>query len=224
VHDWKKIVREKGTRGERPLPEDVIVELASHLEDCYEELRLQGAGEAEALEHVLCSVEWQDLSSSIYGSRHRWCAINQRTQQLWLPGLVTLLAANLLLMAFAHASENWIRGAGPAGAYLLWLATQPLIGAIGAHLSRRAGGLLRARLLASLFPSVVIVGLGLFLVLPACLLFESNTWAAAHPISLVLRGLGWVAPAAVGLLGGALPFLENCGFEGSGLSLRTTRQ
>lgn len=217
-------MREKRTRGERPLPEDVIAELASHLEDCYEELRLQGAGEGEAVEHVLGLVEWQDLSSSIYGSRHGWRAINERTQQLWLPGLVTLFAANLLLMVFGRASESWIRGAGPAGAYLLWLATQPLIGAIGAHLSRRAGGLPRARLLASLFPSIVIVGLGVFVVLPACLLFESNTWAAAHPISLVLRGLAWVAPAAVGLLGGALPFLENCGFEGNNLSLRTTRQ
>lgn len=224
MHDWKKIVREKGTPGERPLPEDVLLELASHLEDHYEELRLRGASEAEAVERVLDSVEWQDLSSSIDGGQHAWHSINQRSQQLWLPGLVTLLAANLLLMAFAHASESWIRGVGPAGAYLLWLATQPLIGAIGAHLSRRAGGLLGTRLLASLFPSVVIVGLGVFLLLPASLLFESNAWAAAHPISFVLRGLAWVAPAAVGLLGGALPFLKDCGFEGNDLSLRTTRQ
>jgi hypothetical protein len=208
VLDWNEVVRERNDRGNRSLSEEVIAEIATHLEESYEHLRLQGLGEAEAVESALRSLaDWRSLNRAIRKSRHAWRIINQRTSQLWIPGLATLLATNLLLLVFMRAGMAWFPKTGPAGAYLVWLSTQPFIGALGAHLSQRAGGLRTARLIAGLFPSIVTAGLGLFL-MPLTFLLDRNTWASAHPALFVIGGVVWLAPAAIGLFCGALPFLE----------------
>jgi len=198
----------------RGLPDEVIAEIATHLEDCYEELRLQGLEEAAAIERVFGSLtNWHDLDRSLRKSRQPWRTINRRTEQLWLPALATLVATNLLLMAFTRASIAWFPRTGPVGIYAPWLATQPLIGALGAHLSRRAGGLRTARLIASLFPSIVLLGLGVFLV-PVTAFLERNVWATAHPVLLVVNGLACLTPIGIALLCGALPFLELSSLDG----------
>lgn len=195
-------------RSDRRLPDEVVAELASHLEDLYDELRLQGFAEAEAVERVLSSErDWRELSFAIHRTRHAWSTVNQRTQQLWFPALTTLLTANLLPMVFARASRARFPTAGPLALYLPWFATQPFIGALGAHLSRRAGGLRSARLVAGLFPSIVIAAVGLLLI-PASIFLERNMWAMTHPVLLVLNGLAWLGPVGVALFCGALPFLE----------------
>jgi hypothetical protein len=196
---------------------EVVAELATHLEDSYEALRQQGLGEAEAIERALG--EFGDscqLARAICRAKRPEAWINDRTKQLWLPGLASLAAANLLLMALTvtslqprlvfERSTAWFPGLALIAAYLPWVSSQPLFGALGAWLSHRAGGGRAARLCAGLFPSIVMF-VCWALIIPLSAAGEKNAWATRHPAFLALGGLVWVAPAMAGLFLGSFPFL-----------------
>jgi hypothetical protein len=203
--------------------DDVTTELASHLEDCYETLLAQGVSEGEAIARALDEFgDSRRLSCEIRRTKRTDGQMNDRTKQLWLPGLASLTAANLLLMVLTYASLQpqlvverstvWFPGLALTAAYLPWLSSQPLFGALGAWLSRRAGGGRAMRLCAGLFPSIVmLVCWGLLI--PASAV-EKHAWAMHHPIFLVLGALVWVMPATIGLLLGSLPFLGYWNFRG----------
>jgi len=212
VPDWSELVGKLSRQHGARLPHEVVKELAAHLEDSMEKMRLEGLAEAEAITSVLDSVDWRRLDRAIRRSRDGWRSINDRTMRLWIPAMSALLAATLLPMIFLRAGSAWFAAAGPAGVSLAWLALQPLIGALGAHLSRRGGGLRSDRLLAGLFPSMVMLALGLLLV-PVMLFMEKNAWASAHLLRALLSGVGWSAAATAGLLAGTLPFLGIKGLE-----------
>jgi hypothetical protein len=208
---------------------DVTAELASHLEDCYETLRAQGVSETEAVARALD--EFGDLKQLVRGIRRAkrpLARINDRTKQLWVPGLASLTAANLLLMALtytslqprfvAERSAACFPGLALITAYLPWVSSQPLFGALGAWLSHRAGGSRAMRLCSGLFPAIVMLSCW-GLLIPASAAAERNGWAMQHPIFLVLGTLVWVAPATMGLLLGSLPFLGCWNFPG--LDLRS---
>jgi hypothetical protein len=94
--DWKALVREWLERlGLSPTQEEEIVsELAGHLEDCYEECRTQGVGKPEAIERSLEQVaNWPNLSRQIRRAKSKEKMINRRTKTLWLPALISLAAA-----------------------------------------------------------------------------------------------------------------------------------
>lgn len=62
------------------------------------------------------------------------------------------------------------------------------------------------RLCAGLFPSIVMLACwGLFI--PASAAIEKDVWAMRHPAYLLLGAFMWIAPAAMGLVFGCLPFL-----------------
>ncbi len=200
-----------------------MAELASHLEDCYETLRAQGASEAEAIARALDRFgDPGQLARGIRHAKRPEGRINDRTRQLWLPGLASLAAANLLLMALtctslqprlvAERSTAWFPGLALVAAYLPWLSSQPLFGALGAWLSYRAGGGRAMRLCSGLFPSIVMLACWGFFI-PVSAAVEKHAWAMQHPASLVLGALVWVAPAMMGLLLGSLPFLDARGFR-----------
>ena len=90
--------------------------------------------------------------------------------------------------------------------YLPWIAAQPLAGAAGAYLCSLAGGRRFRRLIAGLFPAIVMVGCWA-IVIPASSFAERNTWVSRHPGDLVLGGCIWTLPCAMSLLFGTLPFL-----------------
>jgi hypothetical protein len=218
VRDWSARVRER--LGAERIPgqtSEVVTELATHLEDFYEALRLQGVSEAEAIERALGEFgDPSQLARAIDRARRPGVRINERTKQLWLPGLASLAAANLLLMALTitslqprlviERSTAWFPGLALVAAYLPWLSAQPLFGALGAWLSRRAGGGRAARLCAGLFPSIAMLACW-GLLIPASVAVEKNAWAIGHPAFLALGALVWVAPAMMGLLLGSVPFL-----------------
>jgi len=228
VPDWKLLVRERLKDEDiGPAPrEDVIAELAGHLEDCFEAQRAEGAGEQEAVEQALAeAADWRSLARRIRRAQRGPGAVNERTRQLWLPGLASLTAANLLLMALSYMSLHprmvaersfaWFPGLALMAAYMPWVAAQPLVGALGAWLSLRAGGGRVTRLCAALFPSIVMLACwGVFI--PATAALEDRVWAAHHPLYLVLGAFVWVAPAMIGLLFGSLPFLGFRDLQGSG--------
>jgi hypothetical protein len=227
VRDWNALVRERiGSNGQdhEHLAEcdEVVSELAGHLEDFCQVLQADGVGESEAIGRALDEVtDWPGLARRIRIARRGPAAaytLNERSRQLWLPGLASLTAGNLLLMALSYASQGpahlaerstaWFPGLALMAAYMPWIAAQPLVGALGAWLSRRAGGGPATRLCAGLFPSFVMLGCwGLFV--PFCAAIEKHSWAMRHPLYLALGAFAWVAPAMMGLLLGSLPFLAS---------------
>lgn len=220
MRDWKAIVRCRigRLRGVDPTQqEEVISELAEHLEDVFEEHRAQGLSESAATDRSLRSVgEWSEMVRGIRHAKGTGNRMNDRTKQLWFPSLVSLSLANAVLMALGkmslqpHAvvarSLSWYPGVSLMLTYVHWLAMQPVTGAIGAYLSYRAGGDRRARLVAGLFPSIVMLGLWCVLI-PASEIFARNRFVMLHPVYFALGAVGWVLVPGMALLFGALPFL-----------------
>jgi hypothetical protein len=88
--------------------------------------------------------------------------------------------------------------------YVWWLILLPLVGAIGAYLSWRAGGSLRAILLSMVFPVLPFLA-SILVVLPVSLIFDRFIAHNIAPMSLIFALFGWVpAPAAPLLAGGLL--------------------
>lgn len=186
--------------------EEVVAELAAHLEDLYEEKLGQGISEREAAEDVVNEVvRWRSLATRIQRAKLKEGIMNDRTKHLWLPGLVSLTLAMILLAPLiAISMQPRFLGRSPLEMVLLpWLAVLPLCGASGAYLSRRGGGSPRARLVAGLFPTIALLTLGSILVVTRLLTFAHPEWWYGS----VALAVGIIFPSA-SLLIGAAPFLK----------------
>ena len=83
--------------------EEVIAELAAHLEDIYSECRGQGMSDALAFQACARQVaEAEKIVRTI--ERTKEGLMNYRTKTLWLPGLVTFAAASILLVILQQVS------------------------------------------------------------------------------------------------------------------------
>ena len=148
--------------------------------------------------------------------------LNLRTKSFWLPGLVSLTAATLLMSAqefvlvqdpsfyFTDISMrpgHLISGL-PRWFYLAWLCVQLPCGALGAFLSRRNGGTRVARIVAGAFPALTMFCICALLI-PIDSFFDQGTVVLNHPSGLAVVVLLWAAAPAVALLLGAAPFLED---------------
>jgi hypothetical protein len=210
MRDWKKEVLRRMSEIDLPpgTNEEVACELASHLEEIYEEARSQGLSDAAALEYTLQEVEnWHVLAREI--SCLKEDRMNYRTKGLWLPALITLLgtSAALALSQYFRIGPRlvWV-GHWAITLYWAWLATLPGFGALGAYLSQRAETTTKLRLVASLSPALVML-IVMCIVLPFGLAMDGF-----HFFRLVGFGLGlinWVAIPGFALLIGAAPFLRR---------------
>jgi hypothetical protein len=208
--DWIALVRDR--LYSLNLPEndrqEVINELAAHLEDLYEEEIAKGLSQSEARERVTQEVEdWRPLARDIQRTKLKEEIMNPRTKQLWLPSLVSLTPAMLSLMSFtllgvqphlfyAHHAVTTV--------YFPWLAALPLCGAAGAYLSRRAGGDQLACLVSSLFPAATLLACFFFILLDSIF----GTGRALTFSGFLLFVWNWVFLPGTALLLGALPFLR----------------
>lgn len=216
MRDWQELVREQlNGRGLTATQQDeVVAELAAHLEDLYEEQRACGGNESDAIRRALDEVvDWRQLSRMIRCSKRQEGQImNDRTRSLWLPGLASLTAAMGTLMIINQIGLQprifWYGSLAVVQMYVPWLAVLPVFGALGAYLSRRANGKLKARLAAASFPALVLLGLFCPAIVLATVLEHHLTWSVLL-VAFSAMVFNWVLLPGAALLVGALPFLRS---------------
>jgi hypothetical protein len=211
MRDWKELVREHLAACELPRAkrEDVVCELAAHLEESYDEARSRGLNESAAAEATLQEVEdWRTLAAEICRAKSEEDLMNHRTKSLWLPALAAFLGASVSLMLCQFLGMQprivWVRH-DAMWFYWPWIATLPILGAVGAYLSQRAQGPTVVRLAAGLSPALIMLTV-LSLILPFGIAIDGF-----HFFQLVAFGLcliNWVAIPAAAVLLGAAPFLR----------------
>ncbi len=213
--DWRALVTERlGVLDlHRVQRHEIIEELACHLEDFYRCQRAQGFSESVATERALAEVaDWQELAHKISVAQHEEENVNSRTKNFWLPGLVNLAASMVWLMilqlTIGHVRMQWVHNHVLIATYVAWLGAQPLCGALGAYMSRRAGGQRRSRLAAGLFPSIALLVV-FFWIAVIALFVERNHFVLDHPLYFTMVAFPWVILPATALLVGALPFLKT---------------
>ena len=213
--DWREIVRKRLRACALPPAqrEPIISELAAHLEETYEAARSQGLTETEAVQLALQEAgDWNVLSKNIYRAAKEQ-PMNHRAKSLWLPSLASFAAASLFLLVLTQISmqpQFLVRLNSGLGRsfYIEWLCAQLLFGALGAFLSRRAGGTRAARVVAATFPAIVLFGLWA-LWIPVSAFLEHNVFVLRHPLYYALGFFVWVVPPGIALLLGATPFLRQ---------------
>lgn len=210
--DWKTIVSER--MPSLPMPpdveEDVIAELACHLEETYANARSRGLTAAAAVEIALQEVnDWPDLAADIRRAKSTEDPVNERTKTLWVPAMATLLSASALLMTLQRIGLQphlvWIRSAAMVF-YWPWLAGLPAFGALGAYLSKRVRGSVRTRLAAGLSPALVML-VTMCLILPWGLAVDGFSVLRLAYFGLAV--VNWVAIPGLALSLGVLPFLQQ---------------
>ena len=175
--DWEKLVSDRLAQLalEERERQEVVAELAGHLEEIYEGSRGKDASHDEAIRRALQQVDdWKKLRQEIYVARTKENAMNARTSRVWVPSFVTLVASVITLVGFAllglkpgpfgsrPSHEIWwghliggiTNGPHMVNEYTVWLMALPVIGAVGAGLSRRAGGTLRDIVISGIFPAL----------------------------------------------------------------------
>ena len=207
--DWHELVSQRlaGIALEHDDRQEVVAELAAHLEETFEAFCREGLAAEDAIRRALSQVnDWKDLQRRIQTARTKENSMTPRVKCLWLPGLLTFALCMALL--------DLVQKFGPAPLvlnlehppvlmfYTRWLLMLPFAGAIGAYLSSRAGGSIRMVLLTSIFP-VLPFAVVFLIAIPAGLLLSSSL--AHHIVAASFLSLmtGWVlAPGIVLLAGG----------------------
>lgn len=206
--------------------EEILRELAGHLEDQATALEASGMGPEEAVEEALDSVPgWPELRAEIIQAETEEETMNYRAKVLWLPAVVGGVASSsvLAIMQLSGLAPLFYgtpsAGYGYLIFYIPWLACLPVGGAAVAYWSQRAGGRVLHRLLAALAPALAVLNISLVILLvnPAvCLLVSLHHHCAVFgglPLREFLRGFGallgnWVLLPALALFAGAAPFLR----------------
>jgi hypothetical protein len=209
--DWQKLVRRHlfGLPLDAAKKDEIHAELAAHLEDSYESWLRDGINNSEAARRTLCLAnDWQDLQRQIILVRRGKDTMTNRVTQLWLPGLATfLLSTGILAVMQILRLKAWVlakEGDLPMAVLdVWWLILLPLVGAIGAYLSWRAGGSPRAILLSIVFPVLPFLA-SILVVLPVSLIFDKFIAHNIAPMSLIFALFGWVLAPAAALLAGGL--------------------
>jgi hypothetical protein len=202
-----------GTRRE----EEILRELSEHLADHAATLEARGVARDAAAREALDSVSnWLELRKEILSAETEEANMNYRTKALWLPALCALTLSNvcLALMQIFHVPAHfyWF-GIGKDVHTLCefivpWIISQPVVGAVAAYWSRRAGGTVRHQLLAALAPAIALLGLFLLALLWA-MIIERPSAPKIRLAAFLILTVTWVVLPAIPLLLGAAPFLRK---------------
>lgn len=213
--DWRAYVNERLGRLRLPEAESVLVreELTAHLEDAYLSLRAQGITESDAVRLASEQVSnWRDLRRDILSAKSE-AFMQNRVSQLWIPGLVTLSSAYALLalIQFAGLRVMAFHTGEPRGIvlYLPWMLSLPLIGAIGAYLSRRAQATGWRVYLAASLPALAL-GVLFLLIFPLAFVIDPQVSLSIKATALAAAMVNWVIlPGFALCLGVALQSLRK---------------
>jgi hypothetical protein len=216
TQDWRARVRDHLQSCGLPQVdrEEVVSELATHLEESYEAARSQGLTEEAAADAALQEVnDWRALAAKIRDAKSEEDPMNTRTKSLWLPAMTNLLAAMSALMVMQKMGAQprlvWVNAAGGQFAmalYLPWLMTLPLFGAAGAYMARRTQGDTLARLASGLSPGWTLIGL-IAVIAPWGLLIDG---LSMYRLEMIAGGLfSWGVLPTLALLIGTAPFLRE---------------
>ena len=132
--------------------------------------------------------------------------MKHRLQQLWIPGFVALILSMLILATLLEQGIQPHRSSGIL-LYTPWLWSLPCLGALGAYLSRRAGGSGSSMLLASVFP-VLALTLAFLLMFPigwiAQRIINKDVDFGFVAAGILSDGIGWILVPGAALLAGGL--------------------
>jgi hypothetical protein len=211
--NWHELVRQRlsGLALNDAEKDEVHAELAAHLEELYEAFCNEGLPQREAVQRTLVQVaDWQNLQRKILIARRREQPMQKRMYQLWIPGFLTLMVSMIFLITLQKFGfKPRIVGSGPNAIlfYAPWLSSLPFIGALGAYLSARRGGLVGTVLLSSVFPVLALTA-AFLLMFPIGFVIER---VIGRPVDFsivataILRdGIGWILVPGVALLTGGL--------------------
>lgn len=197
--------------------EEIARELSEHLADHAVALEARGLDKDAAAREAQDSVSnWPELGRKILAAEIEGTTMNYRTRVLWLPALFALTLSYVLLALIQifgpHPSFYWFftgRSLMPFVAFIVpWLLSQPVVGAIAAFWSRRAGGTVRYQILAALAPAIALLGLFL-LILPFAMIVVHHVSHTMRIGSFLGLTVTWVILPALPLLLGAAPFLRT---------------
>jgi len=202
--DWKKEIRGRMQRLNLApeTREEVIAELASHLEDAESEpSNRQGS---------ISAIKWRKLATAIERSK-KGTVMNRRIKSLWLPSLANLAAMIALVILFDrfNLQEPGLATPGHVGrAFRIpFLFMLPALGALGAFLAQRAQASRAERLIAGLVPSLLWLAVLVLVGLPLAL--DPQDFSGIPMRHFALSTIGLVILPALLLLAGILPFLRN---------------
>jgi len=214
THDWRQRVRKHLEACDLPSAtrEDVINELAAHLEEIYDTARSRGLTENASVEVALQEVaDWHVLAKEISRAKAEENRMNQRTRTLWIPAMANVIAAPGLLMILQKLAVQprvlWI-GDMAMVLYLPWLIALPIFGAFGASLAKRVQARPLSRLIVALSPALAVLGAFAF-VLPFGLIVDHLRLSTFPFAYFGLTIFNWVLLPGFALLLGTLPFLTT---------------
>ena len=162
--DWERLVAHRLARLdlEPDVRREVIIEIAAHLEEHYAARVREGSTDAEA--QTLAHVEdWIALRRKIRRSKEDSMGFIRR---IVMPGVGAALAAIAALKLFVYLfvvpyacgpDVTCIIVSADGPAYLPWLATLPIAGALAAAFARRMGARPRERFVAAMFPAIYLL-------------------------------------------------------------------
>ncbi len=209
--DWQELVRERlsGLALDAAERDEVHAELAAHLEESYEAFWAEGVPESEAVQRTLAQVaDWKELQRKIDSTRSGKEIMTNRVTQLWLPGLLTFalsMSLEALVQKFGPRPIvlDLDKGTPVLMFYTAWLLALPLAGALGAYLSKRAGGSVRMVLASSVFP-VLPFAVVFLIAIPVGLVINHNLEHHIVTAAYLSMSIGWVLAPGVALLAGGL--------------------
>jgi hypothetical protein len=206
--DWRTYVRERlaalsTSEAER---EEIVGELAGHLEEYYFALQGDGMSEKEALRETCLRVgNWEELRQGIVTARQEG-SMSNRVRQIWLPGVVTLFSSYVLLafMQWLGMQPFFFRPAPGRIVffYTPWLLILPFIGAAGALLSRRARALGWRVYISAALPALLLAGL-FAIIFPLAFIIDPKVSLELKSTTLATMTLSWVILPGIALCSGA---------------------
>jgi len=211
MRDWDALVRQHltGLALESTEKAEVIAELAAHLAETYEGLRARGVPEEIAARQAMLEVpDWKALRLRICAAKKQGDEMPNRIRQVWIPGFLAMtLSSGLLMVLLKNGLQPRIvtwDGLGAILFYVPWLLVLPLLGALSAFISGRAGGSARAMLFCGVFP-VLAMAACFFVVFSLSLVIDRNVAFHFKMQGFLNAFVGWVLVPGLALLLGTLP-------------------